>query len=1435
MRFRNSSKGALALAFTVLFFLALSLTDVRRPRTSDPPRRSGLSLGELPEADRDAPDRARAQAEADQAPAALPEPSARALSLLDPKADDADPVAAAARRARAVERWAALPVWLRRSLIDMESHAYHPRRLLVKVSAKADDAARKDLLSRIDAKPGPSLGTGPSEEMDRWILAELPDDAVVEEALLALVPAGDVVETAQPDWAIEADRTPNDTYYGYFLYGLNNTGQSGGTRDADIDAPEAWDLTTGTNVVVGIIDTGIDWNHPDLAGNIWTNAAEVSGVSGVDDDANGYVDDLRGWDFVNNDNNPFDDNGHGTHVSGTVAGTGNNVLGVVGVCWRARLMGLKFLSAGGSGYDSDAIRAIRYATRNGARVTNNSWGGGGSSQAEYDAIAEADAAGVLFVAAAGNSGTNNDSSPHYPSSFTNPNLIAVASTDRYDLKSSFSNYGATSVDLGAPGSAIYSTYPGSRYASLSGTSMATPHVTGACALLWSYAPTRTHAQVRTAIFSGVDAKASMAGRTATGGRLNVYRSLLSIGSSPSLHSISGTVRQGGSPLSGVTVTLSGAASATATTGSTGTYTFAGLADGAYTVTPSRLNFTFAPVSIAVALAGADSAGNDFAATLTNPLSISGTVTDGAGALAGVTVALSGAAAASTATDASGNYSFGSLLNGSYTVTSTSAGFAFTPASRSVTLTTSSASAQDFTGVAATTTTYTNDPNPDLPITDFQITTSTIVVPAGAGTVQDVNVFVNLTHTYIGDLFILVRSPSGTSVILHNQTGGSTDNLVTWYDTQTAPAQSLSAFVGQAASGTWTLTVEDRAAYDVGTLNEWRLEIQASGAAPPPPPPPAPTGSIAGRVTVDGTPRVGVAVSATGPAALATVTDGAGDYSFAALADGTYTVTPSLGGVAFSPASRSVVVSGSAVTGQDFAGTTLSISGNVNVDGSPRSGVSVSATGPAALSAVTDAAGNYTINTTATGTYTVTPTLSGVAFSPASRSAVVSTAPVTGQDFAGTTLSISGNVIVDGSPQAGVTVGATGPATLSATTNASGDYSFTGVAAGTWTVTPTRASTTFAPTSRTAVVTNSPVTGQDFAGTTVVVAGTVQPVIGLGRGSSGWIDVLGTAASAHAHESFLYFPWSAYNSYSGETRVATGDVDGDGLDELVVGTGPYTYYGGWAAVLDDALAGYALRRWVRIRSSNYYYRNGEVWPACGDVDGDGRAEIALGTGPAYGYSGYVEIFDDLTTGAAFLTRVSCGRSAYTYANGEVRPAFGDVDGDGRAELIFGYGRYTPDGGVVDVRDDAVGGYALLARLRVQWSSYNSADGSTQPACGDTDGDGRSEIVVGLGRGAAGQFEVLDDASAGYAHRAWGQVPWSSYWAYDGQTRVACGDLDGDGRAETAVGLGPYPGAGGWVYLFDDDAAAYAVTGQVRAGWTSYNNGNGETRPAIGRLR
>ncbi|MEY4066472.1 MAG: hypothetical protein RIR26_2680 [Pseudomonadota bacterium] len=292
-----------------------------------------------------------------------------------------------------------------------------------------------------------------------------------------------------------------------------------------VSAFPAWKLNSGNkDIVVGMIDTGIDYNHEDLINNIWRNKREIPD-DGIDNDGNGFVDDVLGWDFSNNDNRPWDDQGHGSHTAGTVGAVGGNGAGISGLAQRVSLMPLKFLSHDGTGSTEDAIRAINYGVAAGAHILSNSWGGDEYSQALEEAITAAAEKDVLFVAAAGNDASDNDLLPMYPASYKIPNIISVAASDRTEQLADFSNFGSQSVDLAAPGDFIFSTVPGNKYSYMSGTSMACPLVAGAAALLKSFKPSLTAQQLKSVLFRSVDRFPAYEGRVASGGRLNVLKAL----------------------------------------------------------------------------------------------------------------------------------------------------------------------------------------------------------------------------------------------------------------------------------------------------------------------------------------------------------------------------------------------------------------------------------------------------------------------------------------------------------------------------------------------------------------------------------------------------------------------------------------------------------------------------------------------------------------------------------------------------------------------------------------------------------------------------------------------------------------------------------------------------------------------------------------------
>ena len=377
---------------------------------------------------------------------------------------------------------------------------------------------------------------------------KLPSGLSVKDAIVKYM-ADPNVQYAEPNYYRRAASTiPNDPYFNPQQWALNNTGTfANGTLGADIKMPMAWDITTGNaGIIIAVLDSGIDYSHPDLVNNIWLNTAETCTDDGIDHDGDGYADDCRGWNFVDKDNDPNDDLGHGTHVAGIMGAVGNNGLGISGVMWNVQLMDLKILDSTGAGTVDNEIAAIQYAILKNAKIINASFGGSSFSAAESDAISAAGTAGILFVAAAGNGlddngiANNNDVNPEYPATYYLPNIISVAATDQNDQRTSFSNFGANSVHVGAPGNYILSTITPNLTFSLctgsilvgydicSGTSMAAPHVSGLAGLLYSYYSNFTSSQVRATILRYVDPLPDLAGWVQTGGRINAYKALSSL-------------------------------------------------------------------------------------------------------------------------------------------------------------------------------------------------------------------------------------------------------------------------------------------------------------------------------------------------------------------------------------------------------------------------------------------------------------------------------------------------------------------------------------------------------------------------------------------------------------------------------------------------------------------------------------------------------------------------------------------------------------------------------------------------------------------------------------------------------------------------------------------------------------------------------------------
>ncbi len=658
----------------------------------------------------------------------------------------------------------------------------NPFGLLVRFTESASAVEVVEVLGAV----GGSL-TGPSLDGAGLYLVETLRDL---DAALVVLGRSPVVKWAGPDAVLSVADLPSDPRLDE-LWGL--TGANG------IDAPGAWAHSLGDpSVVVAVIDTGVDLDHPDLAANIWTNSGEIAG-NGIDDDGNGYIDDLHGWDFVNDDSDPNDDHNHGTHVAGTIAGVANDI-GVVGVAPGVQIMALKFLSASGGGYSSDAVSALSYAIANGASISNNSWGGGGSSGAMSGMLDQAAAADHLFVAAAGNSNSDNDTWPTYPASYPQDIVLTVASTQIDGNRSSFSNYGELGVDVAAPGSAILSTVFGGGYATYSGTSMATPHVVGVAALVRSVAPGLTALQVKERLIDSstwVDALSTVSG---SGGRVDAAAA---VGASvPAAPAVSIAVPEG-------TITEGSPVNLLATaTGSDGTDLSSSVTwtDSAGTVLATGASFDWTPQVHGVQrIRAAASAG-------------------GLSGLDAVFLDVQEVQRSLTLTAPNGGEAF--LPGDEVVVEWTTEG---PVGGVDVSIERRAQVSEEFAGDEA------------LPIIDHQTLDIPLVV-SDAGDIGTVELGLRLAHTYDADLQISLVHPDGTTVSLafgvgswRNDFGEGAadcsgtltvfaDDADTAIDEGTAPfagrhrpADALSVFTGKSATGTWTLRIHDRWSWDQGEV------------------------------------------------------------------------------------------------------------------------------------------------------------------------------------------------------------------------------------------------------------------------------------------------------------------------------------------------------------------------------------------------------------------------------------------------------------------------------------------------------------------------------------------------------------------------------------------------------------------------------------------
>ncbi len=397
-------------------------------------------------------------------------------------------------------------------------------RVIIKIKPGQNEEAIESIIDKIGGVlHDPFQGSG-------FTIVQLPELTVeaVPEALQALSGKREFLEYVEPDYIIHAALAPNDPrYVDGTQWGLNNLGQNGGSDDAEIDAPEGWEIIQdASNVTIAVIDTGTRYTHQDLAANMWVNTGEIPNDK-IDNDQNGVIDDKCGFNSILNTGDPKDDNGHGTLVAGIIGAVGNNGIGVAGIAWRTQLMAVKFLSEDGNGVITDAVECINYSRLNGAQVINASWSGGGFSQTLLNAIEETREAGILFVTAAGNFSSDNDIVPLFPANFLLDNIVSVASSTRNDEISQFSNFGESTVDIVAPGSAIFTTFnrTDSDYVTRSGTSMATPYVSGVIALLKARFPNENHETLINRLLVGGDKVSGTEDKVRSSARVNLSGSL----------------------------------------------------------------------------------------------------------------------------------------------------------------------------------------------------------------------------------------------------------------------------------------------------------------------------------------------------------------------------------------------------------------------------------------------------------------------------------------------------------------------------------------------------------------------------------------------------------------------------------------------------------------------------------------------------------------------------------------------------------------------------------------------------------------------------------------------------------------------------------------------------------------------------------------------
>jgi serine protease len=770
------------------------------------------------------------------------------------------------------------------------------------LSVDASKYSSTDILVQFQGTPG--TPGGPAIAAGTRLDSQLPlatgyykvdlDQGMTVDKALAEYRAEKGVLDAEPDYELSVSAVPNDPLFSQ-QWALHNTGQNGGKAGDDIHAEQAWNVTTGNpNIVVAVLDTGVDYNDADLADNIWINQADIpnywytkssptSGYNKIvykweiktaqpgritfadlnnpvnkglvwDNNGDGRIDagdllrytnqggweqpgktnDLFGWNYVSNNNNPMDDNGHGTNVAGILGADGNNGIGVAGVDWHVQIMPVKFIGANGYGSVSDFIEALNYAVAHGAKITNNSWEGAPYSTALYDAFLNAQRHGVISVTAAGNEGANNDTRPDYPASLSTKlnSVVAVAATTNTDQLAPFSNYGPNSVALAAPGVNILSTLPHNRYGAMSGTSMAAPEVAGALALVWGEHPTWSYTQVINQVLNTTQKLPSLHGKVKTGGLLNLAAA---VGSGSSTQTTSPST----SSIAPKTYTNNTAESIKPKSLTVSTIRVpAGATIGNVTV---HLNVNYpadkdlyiyliSPTGKTIALDhqrggwGANLTNTVFEQRASTPIGVGKAPFSGAYRPEASLSQLSGTQAGGAWRLAIRNYGIytGTLKNWSLTIT---------PAVKTAVVATAPRT--------TTTKTYTNSTAES--IKPKSSTVSTIRVPAGA-TIDNVTVRLNIAYPYDQYLCIYLISPTGRTIALDYQRGGWRANLSnTVFSDQAStpigvgkgpfsgtyrPEAPLSQLRGTQTGGSWRLAIRNYGPYS-GTLKDWSLTLTST--------------------------------------------------------------------------------------------------------------------------------------------------------------------------------------------------------------------------------------------------------------------------------------------------------------------------------------------------------------------------------------------------------------------------------------------------------------------------------------------------------------------------------------------------------------------------------------------------------------------------------